>query len=314
MLSGAAPVHANTNGILGLKTQGRNVRIPQRYDLRNALAVRWPATKTQERNVRIPQRYNFVTQTRYGTLIYNKNDVRVGRSLELYGEYCERAIIVFDQILAAGQLVVDVGANIGTQTLFFAKKVGPEGCVLAFEPQRLVFQTLCGNMAINSITNVHCWNAAVGARQGEMLVPRIDHEQSLDWSTVECTAGGNGDRVPVIALDSTNLPRCSLLRIALPGMESAVLEGAASLISRLKPILYISCQLDAARETALLQRLAELGYASYWHSAELFNSQNYAGNAENVFGNQAQRSLLCLDAALERQLTGFTKATLPEAA
>jgi FkbM family methyltransferase len=264
--------------------------------------------------VRIPQRYNYVTQTRYGTFIYNKNDVRVGRSIELYGEYCERAIIVFDQVLAPGHLVVDVGANIGTQTLFFAKKVGPEGCVLAFEPQRLLFQTLCGNMAINSITNVHCWNAAVGARPAEMQMPRIDHEQSLDWATVDIAAAGSGDRVPVIALDSTNLPRCNLLRIALPGMESAVIDGAASLIRRTKPILYITCQLDGAREADLLTRLADLGYASYWHAAELYNSLNYAGNAENVFGNQAQRSLLCLDAALERQLTGFTKATLPEAA
>ena len=264
--------------------------------------------------MRIPQRYNFVTQSRYGTLIYNKNDVRVGRSIELYGEYCERAIIVFDQVLAPGQLVVDVGANIGTQTLFFAKKVGPEGCVLAFEPQRLVFQTLCGNMAINSITNVHCWNAAVGAQQGETMVQRIDHEQALDWATVDHGTGGTGDRVPVIPLDSTNLPRCNLVRIALPGMEVAVLEGAASLITRLKPILYISCQLDPAREAQLLQKLAELGYVGFWHSAELFNSQNYAGNAENIFGSQAQRSLLCLDAAVERQLTGFTKASVPEAA
>ena len=258
--------------------------------------------------MRIPERYNFVTQTRYGTLIYNKNDVRVGRSIELYGEYCERAIVVFDQMLSPGQIVIDIGANIGWQTLFFARKVGPEGNVLAFEPQRLVFQTLCGNMAINSITNVHCWNAAVGAQQGQIVVPRLDHERTSDLSAVELGSSETGDRVPVIVLDDMNLPRCDVLRIAAPGMESAILQGAASLLRRVKPMLYMSCQLDPARESELIKQIADLGYASYWHSAELFNPNNHAGNVENVFGSQALRSLLCIDSAVERQLTGFTKA------
>jgi FkbM family methyltransferase len=267
----------------------------------------------KEKAVRIPERYNNVTQTRYGTLIYNKNDVRVGRSIELYGEYCERAIVVFDQMLAAGHVILDIGANIGAQTLFFARKVGPEGNVLAFEPQRLVYQTLCGNMAINSITNVHCWNAAVGAKQGQIVVPRVDHERSIDLSSVEVGSTA-GDRVPVIAIDDMNLPRCDVIRIAAPGMEAAILEGAASLLKRVKPILYVSSQLDPLREAELLQKILSLGYASYWHGAELFNPHNYAGNLENVFANQSVRSLLCIDSAIERQLTGFTKAAVPDAA
>lgn len=76
----------------------------------------------------------------------------------------------------------------------------------------------------------------------------------------------------------------------------------------------MSCQLDPVREAELLKQIWELGYASYWHSAELYNPHNYAGNLENVFGNQAVRSLLCIDSAIERQLTGFTKAAVPDAA
>jgi FkbM family methyltransferase len=117
--------------------------------------------------VTIPQQYNHLTQTRYGTLIYNRFDTFVGRSIELYGEFAEREIGVLDQTVSAGMVVLDIGAQIGAQTLFLARKVGPAGRVLAFEPRRLIFQTLCGNMAINSVSNVHCWNAAVGAQAGE---------------------------------------------------------------------------------------------------------------------------------------------------
>ncbi len=116
-----------------------------------------------------PGQYNSIAQTRYGGLIYNKHDRRIGRSMEMYGEYAERVTAVFDQIVQAGQIVLEVGAGIGLHTLFLAKKVGPEGRVLAFEPHRLNFQTLCGNMALNSIPNVHCWNMAVGAEPGETV-------------------------------------------------------------------------------------------------------------------------------------------------
>src|SRR5205085_1962061 len=102
-----------------------------------------------------------------------------------------------------------------------------------------------------SITNVHCWNAAVGANAGEIVVPRIDHERSIDLASVE-VGGSNGDRVPVIVLDKMSLPRCHFLRIASPGMECAILDGAASLLARSKPILYISCQLEPNTQVELV--------------------------------------------------------------
>ena len=47
---------------------------------------------------------------------------------------------------------VDVGANIGTHTLAFARLVGERERVFAFEPQRLVAQVLAANIALNSLT------------------------------------------------------------------------------------------------------------------------------------------------------------------
>src|SRR5690606_309884 len=107
--------------------------------------------------------------------------------------------------------------------------------------------------------------------------------------------------VPVIALDSLNLPRCDFIRIASPGMELAILEGANSLIRRLKPVLYIGCDLDQQRELELIARLRSLGYTMHWHSADLYNPHNFAANTENVFGNRAMMNLLCVDAAIEQQ-------------
>ena len=57
-----------------------------------------------------------------------------------------------------GYISLDVGANIGCHTVPFAKLVGESGRVVAFEPQRLVFQNLCANLALNALTNVYVYH------------------------------------------------------------------------------------------------------------------------------------------------------------
>lgn len=46
--------------------------------------------------------------------------------------------------------VVEVGANIGVHTVHRAGLVGERGAVLAFEPQPVVFQLLCANVATDA--------------------------------------------------------------------------------------------------------------------------------------------------------------------
>ena len=69
-------------------------------------------------------------------------------------------------------IVLDVGANIGTHTVAVAKKVTDRSVVVAFEPQRLTYQVLCGNVALNALTNVLCQNVVVSDEPGSMLIRR----------------------------------------------------------------------------------------------------------------------------------------------
>src|SRR5882724_629800 len=66
-------------------------------------------------------------QCRHGPMLYLRRDRFVGRSLDLYGEFSELEARVFDQILAPGAAVIEVGANIGANTVHLAKLVGPNG-------------------------------------------------------------------------------------------------------------------------------------------------------------------------------------------
>lgn len=87
-------------------------------------------------------------------MLWLKRDTVIGRALQLYGEFAESENRLMARFLRAGDIALDVGANIGTCTLAMASAVGTTGLVHAFEPQALVFQTLCANLAINGLNQV----------------------------------------------------------------------------------------------------------------------------------------------------------------
>jgi len=55
----------------------------------------------------------------------------------------------FRQLVQPGWSILDIGANMGAHTIALARLVGPTGKVLSFEPQRIIFQALCANVALN---------------------------------------------------------------------------------------------------------------------------------------------------------------------
>lgn len=91
---------------------------------------------------------------RHGVMAWLAADPVIGRALDVYGEFAESENALMVRLVRPGDTVVDVGGNIGTVTLALAERVGAGGQVHVFEPQRLVFQLLCANLALNGITNV----------------------------------------------------------------------------------------------------------------------------------------------------------------
>ena len=138
--------------------------------------------------------FNIVRACRYGTMIFNKNDWSVGFQLLNYGEWAESEMALLGTLIGPGNVVVDVGAHIGCHTLFFARCVDDGGHVHAFEPQRILFQTLCGNVAINSLQNVTCYPFALGAQPGTGFMPRVDYLVSHNAGMAHVEAGSGGTR------------------------------------------------------------------------------------------------------------------------
>ena len=253
--------------------------------------------------------FNQLVRGRDGYFLYNRNDPYIGRALEKYGEYSRQEMVLFRQIVRAGDVVVEVGANIGVHTLGLARAVGPAGRVLAFEPQRLVFQTLCANVALNSLDNVDCRWAALGTQDGMITVPELDPRASLNFGGVSLLEGGSGFQVACMPLDRLGtLPRVNFVKIDVEGMEAEVLRGGTQLLARFKPVLYVENDRIEKSED-LIRLIAGLGYRLYWHLPLLFDADNYFRDPEDVFPNMISCNMLCLHQDLKTQLEGFQEIT-----
>lgn len=260
--------------------------------------------------------FNRLKLCRHGYMLYSIHDRYIGRSLDQYGEFCEGEIELLAQLIRPGDIVVDVGANIGTHTVFFARAVGEAGMVIAFEPQRLVHQQLCANVALNSFLNVHTLHLAAGEDTGVLAVPEYNPRLPYNVGGVPLQAQGEGEQVDVVPLDGLNLPHCRLIKADVEGMEEFVMRGAIGLLQTYKPALYLENESPIvpafkARSDRLIRFLDQLGYKMYWHVVPFFRPNNFAGNPENVFGNVLAVNMICIHEDVTQQAFGFEPVTVP---
>lgn len=231
---------------------------------------------------------------RHGYFIYNQYDLYVGKSLEVYGEYSEHESELFSDIVKAGSMVLEIGANIGSQTVLLSRLVGDDGLVYAFEPQPLIFQNLAANISINSLKNVRVFPFACGSNNGSIHVPHVDYCQSGNFGGVSMHKSA-GEQVSLVRLDSwldTN-HSISLIKIDVEGMEQDVILGLNDTINKHKPILFVEND-RKEKSKQLIELLWALGYQCYWHITPLYNTNNFYNVKENIFENLVSINMVCL--------------------
>jgi FkbM family methyltransferase len=137
--------------------------------------------------------------------------------------------------------IIDIGANLGVHTLEFAEMVG-QGEVYAFEPQRIVYYQLCGNIIANGFDNIIAYNVALSNKNGITLVENQNFYSEGLLNIGDTHVGKTGDEVEERTLDSYHFDNVSLIKIDVQGYEPFVLEGARETIKRNNPIILIEIE------------------------------------------------------------------------
>lgn len=237
--------------------------------------------------------FNATTPTRDGLMLYHRLDQYVGRSLDAYGEFSGEEADFLCRLVGPGSVVVDGGANIGALTVPFAKAVGTIGTVIAIEPQRLTFQALCANVALNSLANVRTIHAAIGKQSGTIPIPSLDLTTTQNVGGFGVQGYEQGEPTRLLTMDELRLPGVSLIKLDLEGMERDALAGARLTIQHCAPMLYVEADRVEQRD-ALIADLKGFGYRLYWHLPPLFRANNFRHARQNCFGDIVSVNILAL--------------------
>ena len=253
--------------------------------------------------------FNDLIKMRDGWMLYNKNDLYIGKSIKEYGEWSQGEIDICKKILRPRDVVIELGSNIGSHTLALAKTVN-KGAVFAFEPQNVIFQNLCSNISMNSITNCFCYQSAVSDKSKEQyFIPNLDYTRQNNFGGISISNEKKDFSIPVevVTLDDkfNNLNTLKILKMDIEGNELNALIGGYNLIKRTKPFIYLeNDRLDKSKE--LIEFIFSFGYRIFWHISKLYNKNNFFKNSNNVFGNIASWNMIAFDKELD------IKIDLPE--
>ncbi|MBI5708207.1 MAG: FkbM family methyltransferase [Armatimonadetes bacterium] len=130
-------------------------------------------------------------------------------------------------VLKPGMTVLDVGANVGLYTLFMARRVGPEGRVVAIEADPDTAVILERNVRASGFSNVTIANVAVGSELGNLRFQRS--AKNRGESHISSAGEAGSVEVPVKTLDSLcaelSLGPIGYVKMDVEGYEVAALQG-----------------------------------------------------------------------------------------
>jgi FkbM family methyltransferase len=175
-------------------------------------------------------------------------------------EHDKQALVL--ELVQPDMIVWDIGANAGFYTLAFARIVGKSGRVYAFEPFAENANNLLRHVHLNGLENTKVIQAALADQSGLAAF-------SIGKSNAHGRISGKDTSymVPTFAADDfiarfpKSLPQ--LIKIDVEGAETAVLSGAAQLLSTCGPDILLALHGEAqGRECREI--LHSRGYRIYY--------------------------------------------------
>jgi len=181
------------------------------------------------------------------------------------GRVYEQVFLEHIRSLDRAGVYVDVGAHLGTHTVWFAK-LCPSSQVHAFEPVRRYADVVRRNVEANHLTSkVVVHNIGLSDTAGE-ATNYLSPEHQIGF--VDGDPEGVNETFQVRRLDDVVHGPVAVIKLDVEGMESSVLRGARRILSRHRPAVYAEAHTDEAAQS-IEAELAPFGYRA---TGRIFNS------------------------------------------
>lgn len=177
--------------------------------------------------------------------------------------------------LRAGDVFIDIGANIGWFTLVAAKAIGKHGTIHSFEPHPVIGKMLARTVAQNDLKEiVNVWGYALSDEPGEVFLNTAINAENPGGSFISMNdlqmVNHRSACVPAVRLDDL-LPDVSpdFIKIDVEGAEPLVFGGAINALKRKKPTILselFPAQLGRVSKRSVpdyIGQMEKIGYRCY---------------------------------------------------
>ena len=255
-------------------------------------------------------KFTIISQCKYGLMAYYITDDPIGTCLHYYGEWADQEFEIIDKLVTTESNCIDLGANIGTHTVWLSKKCY-RGLVFAVEPQFYIFQLLNTNIVLNDATNCIPINAFVMNYNGSMRVsaliapPGENIKINYGEYNIRKYANETGIKTNVIKLDDVDVhsAKIDFIKMDCEGTEKEVLLSGEKLITSNKPHMYLEFNGKSGNDE-VLYALNDLGYNCYWHVYSKFNKNNFKKFERNVWLHEHELDLMPTVATVDKYYEG----------
>jgi FkbM family methyltransferase len=207
--------------------------------------------------------------TRDGLAFIVQPGVPIGWRVLLFGEYEPELRDLIRAFVPEGGVAADIGANVGWHTLLMAKLVGPEGIVIAAEPNPSVRVRLNFNLQLNRFKHVIVGSHAMAQESGVLTFNAPDSSDAASGDGHVPTVGETSGHVITVEKKSVDqwiaelqIDRLDFVKIDVEGYEWPVFQGAIKTFQRCRPVIVFEWNAEYAVRGGGSEKLMKEYFAS----------------------------------------------------
>ena len=201
----------------------------------------------------------------------------VGRIILYLGDFDPRISHVVGRILQPGDVMLDIGANVGWLSMVAAPLVGPRGRVHSFEPQPPLHTVFAASTVLNGFDQVTVHPFGLSDADGEATLYIRDGNLGMATLAPQSGAGWTQHVIRLreadAALSGLGIDRVRLMKLDVEGHEVTILKAAARFLDTVTPdVVLFESNLDPAplAEREILAILFARGYRIFGFARDLF--------------------------------------------
>jgi FkbM family methyltransferase len=194
------------------------------------------------------------------------------------------------ELLPPNGTFIDIGANIGYHSLFAATLHNRTTNIIAFEPQKNIYEMFRKSITENVYNNIQLYNCGLSNYEGTAALNIFEENKgasSLTQGITHHSGEAMVEEIQIKQLDSflNEVQRADIIKIDVEGFEYEVVLGGLGLIRKYQPALFIefSPGLYNLRDTAITQKfitlLSDLDYKTYTIEGEPLNLDAWSAQA-----------------------------------